>query len=252
METKTTINERTKDEKTNSLGVVLSLKDAEEYRTYIRRKKQTEITDAIADSAGTMMQGEDVQRVCERAVRLKQASVKLPLTKLSQAFYYLNGSGVKLDCLIGGDGETVSKVKAYEAKLAQKRGATEITLTITPSLIDCCRYGEIRREIKRVKRSLGKATLKVRVQRAGSLTALGRIARIASETGAKSSPFIIRLAPSRSLLSTADAIPEFSLMLKTKISVSKRSSPIFTATSISGVNATERPSASVREALYAP
>ena len=159
--------------------------DLAEFYAYKRGKRIAELSSALERSEAVLGKGEDMQRVCERAVRLKQACVKLPLTKLSQAFYYLNGSGVKLDCLIGGDGETVSKVKAYEAKLATKRGATEITLTITPSLIDCCRYGEIRREIKRVKRSMGKAVLKVRVQRANSQTALGRIARIASEVGAK-------------------------------------------------------------------
>ena len=185
METKTTINERTKDEKTNSLGVVLSLKDAEEYRTYIRRKKQTEITDAIADSAGTMMQGEDVQRVCERAVRLKQIAVKLPLSKINQAVYYLAGSKVKIDCAVGVSGETLAKVKAFEARQAVKRKAGEITLYLTPSLIDSCRYGEIRKEIRRVKRAVGKADLKVRVEHTQVSTPLCRVARIACEEGAK-------------------------------------------------------------------
>lgn len=162
----------------------LTASDLAEFHAYKRGKKLAELSSAISRSVAILSRGEDMQRVCERAVRLKQASVKLPLTKLTQAFYYLNGSGVKLDCLIGGDGETVSKVKAFEAKLASKRGAQEITLTIAPSLIDCCRYGEIRREIKRVKRNLGKAKLKVRAERTGSLTALGRLARIASDLGA--------------------------------------------------------------------
>ena len=162
----------------------LTASDLAEFHAYKRGKKLAELSSAIARSEATLSRGEDMQRVCERAVRLRQSSVKLPLTKLMQAVYYLNGSGVKLDCLIGGDGETVSKVKAFEAKLATKRGAQEITLTIAPSLIDCCRYGEIRREIKRVKRRLGKAKLKVRAERTGSLTSLGRLARIASDLGA--------------------------------------------------------------------
>ena len=171
--------------KVNTAQTALSAADIAEFRAYKRNKKLTELSAAIMRSEALLMRGEDTQRVCERAVRLRQAAVKLPLTKLAQASYYLTGSGVKLDCTVGGDGETVSKVKAFETKLAVKRGASEITLLIAPSLLDCCRYGEIRREIRRVKRAAGKAKIKVRVERTGSLTALGRIARIASDLHAQ-------------------------------------------------------------------
>lgn len=186
METKTRSNAPTKDvDEKQSFGVVLSPQDAEEYRAYKRRKKQTEITSAISASEGTIMHGEDVQRVCERAVRLKQTAVKLPLSKISQAVYYLAGSKVKIDCVVGAAGETLAKVKAYEARQAVKRKAGEITLCITPSLLDCCRYGEIRKEIKRVKRAAGKSALKVRVESAQVATPVSRVARIACEVGAK-------------------------------------------------------------------
>ena len=171
--------------KANVAQTALSAADMAEFRAYKRNKKLAELSVAIMRSEALLARGEDIQRVCERAVRLKQAAVKLPLTKLAQASYYLTGSGVKLDCTVGGDGETVSKVKAFEAKLAVKRGASEITLLVAPSLLDCCRYGEIRREIRRVKRAAGRAKIKVRVERTGSLTALGRIARIASDMHAQ-------------------------------------------------------------------
>jgi len=169
---------------TKEKTTALTASELAEFHAYKRNKRLAELSSAIARSVAVVGRGEDMQRVCERAVRLKQASVKIPITKLTQATYYLNGSGVKTDCVIGGDGETVSKVKAFEAKLASKRGAQEVTLVLAPSLLDCCRYGEIRREVKRVKRQLGKTALKVRVGRAGSLTSLGRVARIASEAGA--------------------------------------------------------------------
>ena len=172
----------TKDEETR--GVYLSHNDAEEYRTYKKRKKLTEISGAFARSSGSLMGGEDTQKTCERATRLKQASVKLPLSKLSQAAFYLSDSGVKLDCVVGGDGETLTKVKAYETKLALRRHAREITLVITPSLTDACRYGEIKREIKRLRRISKRACLKVFVKKKLSTTVLGRLARVASEAGA--------------------------------------------------------------------
>lgn len=174
-------------------GVYLSQNDADEYRAYKKRKKLNEIAYAFSRSEGSLMGSEDVQKTCERATRLKQAAVKLPLSKLSQASFYLAGSGVKLDCVIGGDGETLTKVKAYETKLALRRHAKEITLVITPSLADGCRYGEVKREAKKIRKISKKACLKVFVKTKLSPTVLGRLARIASEAGAKyfSVPYFI-------------------------------------------------------------
>ncbi|MBQ8322700.1 MAG: hypothetical protein IJX91_01905 [Clostridia bacterium] len=165
-------------------GAVLTAAEAEEFRAYKRKKRIAEVTGALARSEAGIGNGEDVQRVCERAVRLRQAAVRLPLTKLSMAAYYLKTSGVKLDCTVGGDGETLAKVKAYEAKLAVKRGAGEITVAVTPSFLDSCRYNEIRRELKKVRRAVGRATLKVRMEKTSSPTTVARVARLASDAGA--------------------------------------------------------------------
>lgn len=165
-------------------GVFLSPKDAEEYRQYKRRKKLNEIASAISETESSLLDGEDVQRVCERAVRLRQAAVKTPPSKLTQAAYYLSGSNVALDCAIGGTGETLPRVKAYEARLAVKKHAREITVSITPSFLDSCRYSEIRKELKRVARVRGKAKMKVRLENTSHPTAVARVARIACEVGA--------------------------------------------------------------------
>ena len=166
-------------------GVLLSAGDAEEFRAYKRRKKIAEVSSAIARSEASLLGGDDVQRVCERATRLNQAAIKLPVTKLSQAKYYLATGRVQLDCHIGGDGETMAKVKAYETRLAVRRGANEITVPVTPSLVDSCRYSVIRKEIRKVVRAAGRANVKVRMEKTNSPTALSRVARIACETGAK-------------------------------------------------------------------
>ena len=173
------------DGKSGLDGVFLNGTDAEEFYAYKRKKRAVEIAERITRSEGSLMGAEDVQRVCERARRLKQKAVQLPLTKLSQAKYYLSGSDVKLDCVIGGTGETLAKVKTYEAKCAVKNGAKEITLKISPSYVDACRFTEIRREIKRVKRAARKAVVKVAVENGCTPTALSRAARMASEAGAK-------------------------------------------------------------------
>ena len=175
----------TKANEDEEKGVFLTQKEAEEYRAYKRRKKITEVAIAVSKSAGTLFSGEDTQRVCERAIRLKQVAVKTPLSKLSLAKAYLKGSFVRLDCVVGEKGETLAKVKAYEARLAVKKGAKEITVAVTPSLFDYCRYLDITKELKQVKKAVGKAALKVRVEKISSPTALSRLARISSEVGAK-------------------------------------------------------------------
>ena len=174
-------NSREAREKNASIGYYLSRVDAEEYRLYKRRKKLAELSARLARSVADMATGEDIQRLCERAVRLKQSAIKVPLSKVSQAKYYLTGSQVAIDCVVGGNGETLGRVKAFEARLAKRRGAKEITLRVTPSFMDCCRYGEIRKEIRLVQRAVGRIKVKVWVDKAYSPTALSRVARLCSE-----------------------------------------------------------------------
>ena len=170
---------------TKENGILLAPTDAEEFRSYKRQKRVTEVTAAIAKAETELRAGEDIQRVCQRAIRTGQAAVKVPLSKLPRAVVCLKASSVKVDCMIGGNGETFARVKALESKLAKRHGAQEITLTLAPSLVESCRYGEIRRELKRVRKAVGKVPLKVRAESIFSPTALSRIARIACETGAK-------------------------------------------------------------------
>ena len=92
-------------------------------------------------------------------------------------------NGVRIDCIIGGDGETFVSVKAYETKKALKEGAKEITLRITPSLIVNGRYTELRKEIKAVKRAAKRAVLKVRVEKVYPLAILERLTHICCEVG---------------------------------------------------------------------
>lgn len=164
---------------------VFSKIDEREFLAYQRNKRVCEAKRAIAKTQASVTTGEDLQAVCQRAVRLRQAAIRLPLSKLSAARYYVQGSGVFLDCAVCGDGETLSKVKVYEAKLAARSRADEITVPVTPSFVDACRFHEIKRELVKIKRVIGKAKMKVRVEKTNSPTALSRLARIASESGAR-------------------------------------------------------------------
>ena len=172
------------NEKTGK-GMFLSPQDAEEYRAYKRRKKVEEIMSAIAKSEASLLHGEDPQRVCERAIRLKQVAVKAPPTWLPQAKTYLGGSKVKIDCVIGGNGETLTKVKTYEMRVALRGGAKELTVVIAPSLLTQGKFAEIKKELKKLSRIAKKAVFKVWVHSDYSFATLSKTARICCETGVK-------------------------------------------------------------------
>ena len=173
------------DASTKENGLFLSPTDAMEYRAYKKQKKIGEISLAMSRSCTPIRLGEDAQRICERAVRIRQAAVKAPLTSLLSVKEYLTRNKMRMDCVIGGNGEHLTKVKAYEIKLARKNGATEVTVAITPSLMSACRYTEIKRELKKLKRAAKNMSLKVWVDKKHSFPAIARVARISCEVGAQ-------------------------------------------------------------------
>lgn len=166
-------------------GVLLSTKDVEEYRVYKRKKMVEEIMQAVAKSEAVLQDFSQLQQSCERAVRLKQAAIRLPLNKLPQARVMLGKNKVKLDCLVGGNGETMASVKAYEAKVALRHRAEEITVVINASLIAENKYEDIRKELRLVGGVVHNALFKVRVDKVYPSAVLSRLARLASEVGAK-------------------------------------------------------------------
>ncbi len=165
-------------------SVTLTPEEAMEYCNYKRQKKISEIMSAMRRSESTLSEKEDVVKLLERGARLRQISVRTTPTKLLQYRDLLQNSPLQIDCIVGGNGETFPKAKAYESKLARRMGAKELTLILTPSLVASCRYTEIRREIKRVKKAAGKTLLKVRVEGSYPQATLSRLARLASECGA--------------------------------------------------------------------
>lgn len=195
-------------------GVVLSTKDVEEYRAYKRRKMVEEIMTAMSKSETSVFCEEETQRACEYALRLKQAALQVTPLQIVAVKKRLYGEknfketlrwqfskdsrvkkdkkkeckrvkSVKLDCLIGGDGETSTYMKAKEAKYALRLGAKELTLVLAPSLIKSGKFVEIRKEIRKIYRLRKRSTLKVWVAGDYPIATIGRLARIASEVGAK-------------------------------------------------------------------
>ncbi len=164
-------------------SVTLTQKEAEEYCAYKRQKKISEIAAAMRRAESLLTGSEDVARTCERAARLKVSAVQLTPAGLAQWGELLRTRPVKVDCVIGGDGETLPKVKAYEAKQAIRLGAKELTLRITPSLVACSRYTLLRKELRRLRKAAGKTVLKARVERILPQATLSRLLRVCNEVG---------------------------------------------------------------------
>ena len=164
-------------------GVFLSHADAEEYRNYKRQQKINEIMEAISHSSSPIGVKDDAQRVADRAVRLHQAAIKLTPSRFMQVKDWVTRRQVQVDMIIGGNGETLTKVKTFEAKLAKRMGANELTVALAPSMIASCRYGEIKRELRKIKRAAKKTCLKVWVDKNYPYATILRLARICSEVG---------------------------------------------------------------------
>ena len=179
------IEENRKSETEKGKGMFLSPQDAEEYRAYKRRKKVEEIMAAIAKSEASLLNGEDPQRVCERAIRLKQTAIKVPPSWLPKAKTYLGGSKVKIDCVIGGNGETLTKVKAYEMRMALRENAKELTIFLAPSLLTHGKFAEIKKELKKLCRVAKRAVIKVWINSDYPFATLSKVARICCEVGVK-------------------------------------------------------------------
>ncbi len=192
-------------------GVVLSTKDVEEYRAFKRKKLVDEITSALAKSSSSLLSAEDIQRVCERTLRLKQGTLQLPSSKLiltKKCFKgieqakkggqflsvkeFLNAKlakkektptekKVRLDCVLSG--EVATSIKLHEARYAKRQGVKELTVQITPSLISAGKFQEIQKELRRILAWNKKIVVKTFVDKDYPIPTLSRLARLSSEVG---------------------------------------------------------------------
>ncbi len=171
------------ERKLQSQSVTLSQKEAEEYCAYKRQKKISEITTALRRAESLLTGSDDVARTCERAARLKVSAVQLTPAGLAQWGELVRTRPVRVDCVVGGDGEALPKVKAYEIRQMRRLGVKELTVRITPSLVACCRYTLLRKELHRLRKAAGKTILKARVERTLPQATLSRLIRICCEVG---------------------------------------------------------------------
>lgn len=170
-------------EKQTVSKVTLTQKEVEEYCAYKRQKKIAEIMAALRRTESELTANDSVIRLGQQALRLRQAAIKMTPSEMISRGLSIRKDGIKVDCIVGGNGETFSCVKAYEAKKALKEGAKEITLILTPSLIVNGRYTELRKEIKAVRRATKRSILKARVDKNYPQATLEKLIAICCEAG---------------------------------------------------------------------
>jgi len=170
-------------------GILLSAKEAEEYGVFKRQKRIQQVLTAVAKA---VLDGKDcdtqetLRAQAALAVRYGVAALKVSPSGLAVARRALLGGKVALDCAIGGDGRTVSKVKLYEAKLALAGGAQTVTLTLDKTALKEERWAEIKKEIKKIVRKARRkrAQVLVKIDDKEKLAQNFRLLRLAAECGA--------------------------------------------------------------------
>ena len=105
---------------------------------------------------------EDIVRLCEEALKYDFASVCVNPSRIETAVQILQGSDVKVCCVIGFPlGAMSTDAKVFEAADAVKRGAQEIDMVLNIGWLKDGDDDAVRKEIRAVKEAVGGRVLKV-------------------------------------------------------------------------------------------
>lgn len=167
-------------------GILLSPTEAEEYCKFKREKYIRSVVQAMEKASlcgEKAISQEDERRLFDLAIRHGAASFQTTPCGLPQAKRTLVGRKTAIDCIVGGNGKTLSKVKAYEARLAYRGGAKEITLVLNPDHLQTEKWSEMKKEIKRVSRKARKGIVRVWLDKRENVATFFRFARFFAEAG---------------------------------------------------------------------
>lgn len=107
---------------------------------------------------------EDIQSLCEEAIRYQTASVCIPpsyITRVHEKY----GDAVNICTVVGFPlGYSVTEAKAEETKKALEDGANEIDMVINISDVKNGDYDKVEKEIARLKEITGDKILKVIIE----------------------------------------------------------------------------------------
>ena len=107
---------------------------------------------------------EDIQSLCEEAIRYQTASVCIPPSYIARV-HEKYGDAVNICTVVGVPlGYSVTEAKAEETKKALEDGANEIDMVINISDVKNGDYDKVEKEIARLKKITGDKILKVIIE----------------------------------------------------------------------------------------
>lgn len=107
---------------------------------------------------------QQIQKVCEEAIKQKTASVCIPPSYVKKASEFVNGQ-IAICTVIGfPNGYHTTEVKVFETENAIKNGADEIDMVINLGWVKDELFDLVEKEIKAVKRVCGNHILKVIIE----------------------------------------------------------------------------------------
>ena len=107
---------------------------------------------------------EDIQSLCEEAIRYQTASVCIPPSYIARV-HEKYGDAVNICTVVGFPlGYSVTEAKAEETKKALEDGANEIDMVINISDVKNGDYDKVEKEIARLKELTGDKILKVIIE----------------------------------------------------------------------------------------
>lgn len=138
--------------------VLISAEDKSAFSEFQRTRREAEclltLKKLISDASGREVDRALLKKICDFAKKERLSGVLVSPVNVSAAQKLLMGSGVKVICLVGGNGETLPAVKKFEAKKAVRAGASEIRLVPCYSALVGGELSYLKREIKKVRKAV--------------------------------------------------------------------------------------------------
>lgn len=107
---------------------------------------------------------EDIEKLCEEAIRFKTASVCIPPTYIKRV-HDIYGDKINICTVVGFPlGYSVTKAKVAEVSQALLDGCNEIDMVVNISDVKNGQYDKVQEEIKTVKKACGTHILKVIIE----------------------------------------------------------------------------------------
>ena len=149
-------------------GTILPAAEVAEYVEFKRTKREAEVAlmlnKLLLDASRRETDRHALRSICESAKKLGACGILVSPVNVGAARKLLQGSEVRIICLVGGTGESLPAVKKLEAKKAIAHGAKEIRLVLCYSALTGGNYSYLKREIGRLRRATRRCTLSISLE----------------------------------------------------------------------------------------